>query len=366
MKKKGLLESDLDKPALTASLAPAAHEYVYDSLDGQLVHAEDAEVVELCDIEAAVGNPSPGSPSSTDGTPEASAPPARDPSMVLGFVEYSDDNPAQAVEPAEQPPAALSLEPRFDGVVEPGDEPEGAPLQIKRPEELDPIVAHDEVAPEIPLRTLLPSVLAFRNPNHGALSQFRVLKYKIEDYIDKHQYRSFAVTSARQGEGKTRTALNLAAVMSENPWLKLVLLDLNFRKPDLGRIMRVKAGDPGLLHVLSGRASFNQALKKLEARNLYFLHTGGTYEGSMGVLNSPQFDLFLSRLNEAFDLIIIDMPAVLDGDDALVIKQKVDSVFMVMRAEHTPIGEVNRAAKRLGKDRILGVLLILVRHKEVP
>jgi Mrp family chromosome partitioning ATPase len=222
----------------------------------------------------------------------------------------------------------------------------------------------EEVTPEVPPTSFEHGILAFSDPNHQSLSQFRILKFKVEEIIDQLQYRSLAICSSRRGEGTTSTALNLAVVMSENPWLKVGLLDLNFRKPDLGRLMRVPEGDPGLLHVLSGRVGLDTALKKLEHRNLYFLHTGGQYDASINILNSPQFDVLLSRLYESFDLILIDCPAVSEGDDALIIKQKVDGMFMVLRAQNTPVAELNRSMAKLGKDRILGVILNEVPSKE--
>lgn len=332
-------------------------DYVYDSVDG-MTGIEDADVIELCDIGAEVGGKSgtirDDVPTQVFGSSGRVAPVPE-----LGFVDVED---APGLRSGD-----AGLDAAFDGIVD-------ATVATDRPSDavvIDPAVrgatepSPDGQAEELPLSAFVPTVLAFTNPNHAALSQFRILKYKIEDYIDKLQYRSFAITSARREEGVTSTTLNLAAVMSENPWLKLVLVDLNLRNPALEQLARRAYAGPGLLQVLSGRAKFDDALAKFESRNLFLLHSGGRYEASMDVLNSPQFDLLLNRLYEAFDLVLIDTPPVLEGDDALIIKQKVDGVFLVMRAETTPVGELNRAAERLGKDRILGVVLNQVRAREV-
>lgn len=259
---------------------------------------------------------------------------------------------------------ASSSAPSFDGVIEGGRS--GSSTRPLSSRTSGPVSIFADAPPDLPASAFVPGILALGQKDHPGLSQFRLLKIKVEGFMEKLQYRSIALTSSRAGEGRTTTALNLALVMSENPWLKIVLLDLNLRKPDLGRLMRVGDGDPGLLHVLSGRVTLDVALKKVENRNLYVLHTGGLYEASLEVLNSPQFDVFLNRLHESFDLVIIDAPPVLGTDDTLIIKQKVDGLFFVMRAESTPIEEVHRAVMRVGRDRVLGIILNQVQPDEIP
>jgi capsular exopolysaccharide synthesis family protein len=317
---------------------------VYDSMEA--FSAEEDDVIELYDINAALGG-------------EAGPRNTREEAATTQYALATATPGGQAAEAG----------PAFDGVLDSNVTiaDGGRALMLARHAQTrhGVMVPFEDVTPELSPSSFAPGILAFSDPQNDALSQFRLLKIKVEEYIDTLRYRSIAITSTRGGEGKTTVALNLAVVMSENPWLKLALLDLNFRKPDLARLMRVPDGDPGLLHVLSGRASFDAALRKIEQRNLYLLHTGGRYEQSMNVLNSPQFDVFLNRLYESFDLVLIDCPPVVGCDDTLVIKQKVDGLFMVLRAELTPVNEMNKAATRLGKERILGVVLNHVRPTEV-
>ncbi len=308
---------------------------IYDSMEAMVGAEED--VIELFDISAAVdattATRSPANYTIATTAPTTNAEPAFD-GVIDGSVTQIDGGRA----------LLLARHPSRTG------------MQAPHPEDL---------VPEMPVAHFAPGVLALVAPNHPAVSQFRLLKIKVEGFIDQHRYRSLAITSSRAGEGRTTTALNLAIVMSENPWLKIALVDLNFRKPDLGRLMRVPDGDPGLLHVLSGRAGLDAALHKVEGRNLYLLHTGGQYDASMTILNSPQFDVFLTRLCDAFDLVIIDAPAVLGQDDTLVIKQKVDGLFLVFRADSTPVADMQKAAARLGRERLLGVVLNRVAPNEV-
>ena len=320
--------------SLTLEAGAESRDLIYDSMEAMVADGE--ELIELFDISAAVdqGPPRPGG------------------------ATYSIATTA----PTRNAEAA------FDGVVD-GSATHvdgGRALLLGRNSRAGFVVpTPEDLTSELAVSAFAPGVLAFVAPSNPAVSQFRLLKIKVEGIIDQLRYRSIAITSTQAGEGRTTTALNLAIVMSENPWLKIALLDLNFRKPDLGRLMRVPDGDPGLLHVLSGRATLDVALKKVEARNLYLLHTGAQYDSSTTILNSPQFDVFLNRLYDAFDLVIMDAPPVLGQDDALIIKQKVDGMFMVFRAESTSVADMNKAVARLGRDRVLGVVLNQVAPREV-
>jgi capsular exopolysaccharide synthesis family protein len=349
MNKKNTLEPELPQPDAPEPVAEARRapgeadeaDVVYDSMEAYSADGDD--VIELYDINAALGG-------------EQAARATREEQATT---QYALATPG--IQPEQNP--------TFDGVLDSNVTitDNGRALMLARHAQTRHglMVPMEEVTPELSPASFAPGILAFSHPQHDALSQYRLLKIKVEEYIDSLRYRSIAITSARGGEGKTSVAMNLAVIMSENPWLKLALLDLNFRKPDLARMMRVPEGDPGLLHVLSGRATFDGALRKVEGRNLYLMHTGGRYEHSLNVLNSPQFDVFLNRLYESFDLVLIDCPPVMGCDDTLVIKQKVDGIFMVLRAEATPVNEMNKAAARLGKERILGVVLNHVRPAEV-
>lgn len=231
--------------------------------------------------------------------------------------------------------------------------------------EIAPVAAAAHDIMELPLESVAERIVALSEPDGAFLTQFRILKRSMEQILEQLGYRTVVVTSSVPREGRTTTALNLAVVMSENPWLKIAVVDLHLRAPSLGRMLKLSHEAPGLLQVLGGEAPMERVLHKLEHRNLYFLPSGGRTDASLRVLNSPQFDVMLDRLRDLFDLVIIDAPPLLDQDDALVIHDKVDGMLFVLRAEYTELKEVNRALERVGRDRLLGVVLNDVRPEEV-
>lgn len=236
---------------------------------------------------------------------------------------------------------------------------------LKTFHEMAPVPASEEEGGELSLDRVAQRVVALSEPDGHFLTQYRILKRNLEQVLNHLNYRTIAITSAVAQEGRTSTALNLAVVMSENPWLKIAVVDLHLRRPSIGRRLGLPRTDPGLLEVLGGEIPLERVLRKLEHRNLYFLHAGEGCNISLPVINSPQFDVMLDHLKAIFDLIIIDAPPLLGEDDALVIHDKVDGMLMVMRAEFTELSALRRAIDRVGRDRLLGVILNDVRPEEV-
>ena len=55
--------------------------------------------------------------------------------------------------------------------------------------------------------------------------------------------------------------------------------------------------------------------------------------------------------------IFFDVPPILVGADALTFALLVDFIVMVVQADKTPLGEVNKAAQLIPKEKLLGLVL---------
>jgi len=62
-----------------------------------------------------------------------------------------------------------------------------------------------------------------------------------------------------------------------------------------------------------------------------------------------------SRYPERY--IFFDVPSVLIGADALTFSLLVDFIVMVVQADKTPLGEVNKAAQMIPREKLLGLVL---------
>jgi Mrp family chromosome partitioning ATPase len=174
---------------------------------------------------------------------------------------------------------------------------------------------------------------------------------------------SVMLTSCRQNEGVTSTALNLALSAAQSEAGKTLLLDLNFRKPDL--LARMQAPiQPDLLDVLRGGCPPEQALRYSRADNLYLLAPARSRANPVPVLRSGELTDLMARLHVTFDLVIIDSPPCLTMADSLIVGGLAGGAVLVVRAHETQREAVASAALALREQgiEVLGMALTFMQR----
>jgi len=134
--------------------------------------------------------------------------------------------------------------------------------------------------------------LTDRSNGFAFAESYKALRTKVEMLAQKHDYKTFVVTSALEGEGKTTAAVNLAAALADNG-KKVLLLDADLRNPSIRRYLAQRTGMPrfGLDKVLTGGAPYESAVLYSEKLNLWAL------PGTQPVSNSSEL-LSCARMRE--------------------------------------------------------------------
>lgn len=199
------------------------------------------------------------------------------------------------------------------------------------------------------------SVMGDRDPL--VAEQFRIFYTKIEQISHRDSYKSFAVTSAVKGEGKTSTSFNLAYLMAHEFKKKVLLLDCDLRNPSVKSYLQDEASVYGLIDVVKGNVSINKAIVHLTGSSLYILPSGGHTKNSSELLSSTRMNKILTTLKEEFDYLIVDSPPILSLADMNIISKMVDGVILVVRAGETPKDIVMKAIHSLPGEKIVGIIL---------
>ena len=184
----------------------------------------------------------------------------------------------------------------------------------------------------------------------------RGLRAKVEHRIEKAGIRALGVTSAVAGEGKTKTALQLAINMASTGRKKVLLVDLDLRKSDIAKEMRIPAV-PGIGEYLSGSVSREEIIRITSIRGLYLLPGGKPLHSPVDMIAGEKFRTYLKELRGHFDLLILDTPPILPVPDAITISEQLDAFIMVYRLSFTPHKLLQQAVDELGTEKILGVVL---------
>jgi len=170
--------------------------------------------------------------------------------------------------------------------------------------------------------------------------------------------KTILVTSARQGEGKTTTVVNIAVTLVHTHE-RGIIIDSDMRRPQIHRVFDVD-NSRGLSSFLTGHIELDQGLiQKTKVENLDVIPAGIIPPNPSELLSSYRFTDLLTGLFPLYSFVIIDSPPVLGLSDSLVLCTLVDGVIMVTKAGSTPKDAAIQARKLLQgvNAKILGVVL---------
>ena len=176
--------------------------------------------------------------------------------------------------------------------------------------------------------------------------------------------RVVAITSSLPGEGKTTTAICLARTVALSG-SKVVLVDCDLRKRSVNRLLR-REPESGLIEVLNGSATLEQALYKDEETGAMILPLSRTAFTPKDVLGSPEMLTLLKRLRDMFDLVLLDTAPVLAVADTRVLAPHADAVVMLTGWRRTSRKAVMSSLQALhaGGAFLAGVALTKVNVRE--
>jgi receptor protein-tyrosine kinase len=145
------------------------------------------------------------------------------------------------------------------------------------------------------------------------------------------------VTSARPGEGKTFTAINLAMSIASERDIQVLLVDADSKQTTMLSELGIDA-DAGLVDVLAGdQPSIEHVMLKTNLANLTVLPAGRAHPHATELLASREMEDFVERLasQSRRRIVIFDAPPVLASSEATVLAQHVGQVLVVVEAEKT-------------------------------
>jgi len=208
----------------------------------------------------------------------------------------------------------------------------------------------------LPLRVAAPSpLLPFEDGQWRASEQYRILRTKISQH--PRQPRLVVISSPASGDGKSVTAVNVAAALSLKSEAKVLLVDADFRKSTISAQLGLPPA-PGLAEVLKESHSLEQALVNTqEFPNLYVLVAGTPPDNPVELLDSPQWIALCERLRSLFRLVVIDSPPMAAVADYDLIQAACDGVILVVRPDVTNRQLCRKALDTVAKAKFLGVLM---------
>ena len=205
---------------------------------------------------------------------------------------------------------------------------------------------------------LLPATFAGAESGSPIIEAYRSLRTTLLLSRAGGPPKILAVTSPRPGEGKTVTALNIAAVLA-SAGASVVVVDCDLRRPRMGRLAGVPSGTPGVSEILAGVLPCNEGVVCTKLSNLWVVPAGALPPRPAELLGSPALDELLNELAERFDHVVVDTPPILAVTDGELVARVAHGTLLVARSGVTPRTALRVAVERLRSLSVplLGVVL---------
>lgn len=221
-----------------------------------------------------------------------------------------------------------------------------------------------EVLPELTLtpRTIKRNRIVALSGGRDATG-IDMMRTRVLQQMRDNGWRRLAITSPTAACGKSTIALNLAMSLQRQPDLRTMLMELDWRRPSLSRMLGIKKH----LHfgqVLGGTAAFaDNALRY--GRNLAIASNQTPMQDAAELLGGPTVPQTLSRIEADYapDIMIFDTPPMLVTDDMMAFARHVDCVLLVAGAESTTVKEIDICEQELASQtNVMGVVLNKCRY----
>jgi capsular exopolysaccharide synthesis family protein len=194
--------------------------------------------------------------------------------------------------------------------------------------------------------------------NKGVLPGYRLLRTRVLQRARASRWSTLAVTSAGPGEGKSVTALNLAISLAREGNQDVFLLDCDMRNPSLCRYIGVEP-PAEISDYFRGKASVHDLLFDIGIEHLALAGGVTSTDSASELLANGRFEELLREIRplSVNPLILVDLPPMINTDDALVVAPRVDALVLVAAEGLTRRDELEKALGLLAEYPIAGVIL---------
>ena len=192
--------------------------------------------------------------------------------------------------------------------------------------------------------------------DHIAQESIRQLRTNLRFVNVDTPPRSFIVTSAVPGEGKSTVSLSLARAMAD-AGSPVILIDADLRRPTVAKKLKLDA-KVGLTQVLAGQVEIANAVHQLGDSNLFVLPAGRIPPNPSELLGSDKMRQLINELSEEF-IVVVDVPPLLPVTDASLLSHSVDGVILVGsigRSHREQMTEASNILKKVNAN-LLGMVL---------
>ena len=212
------------------------------------------------------------------------------------------------------------------------------------------------------------AAILINNPNRSFafVESNKLMASRVISRMERRHDKVIALTSATENEGKSTIAANLSLALAQQG-KRVVLIDLDFRKPAQYKIFSVKTECDLCTEVQNG-TSLNELVQRQTNTGLYTVFNTKNDGNSQQLLYSGRLKQMIDVFRSRMDIVILDTaPVSLVSDTEDQIEALADSTVLVVREDAVLAKDINDCIDRLNRDgHVLGAVFNNATHITVP
>lgn len=159
---------------------------------------------------------------------------------------------------------------------------------------------------------------------------FNILRTKVYKMMTDNGWKSIAISSPNPRAGKTTVAINLAFSLARQKNCRVVLVDMDLRRPAISKMLGIEAG-VSIGQYLLGHVDIQQCFVQA-AENLVLVPNDQPTKISSEMMLNQWGREIGRRISDVLapDVIIFDLPPMLASDDAMGFLPYVDCGLLVV------------------------------------
>lgn len=202
-----------------------------------------------------------------------------------------------------------------------------------------------------------------RDDRGFAAQSFKALRTQVVQMMSRSGYRSLAVVSPATGDGRTTTAINLAASIADDPDHTCLLVDLDLRRPCVADWFGITV-ERDVAACLRGLVPVGEVMVRPQGYGrLSLLPAVRGVAGSEELLAADSTRRVIEEVHQRYAnrFVVYDLPPLLEAADALAFLPSVDAVLIVVQEGRTRREDVLRCLDLLRDTPVVGTVLAAAR-----
>jgi tyrosine-protein kinase Etk/Wzc len=196
------------------------------------------------------------------------------------------------------------------------------------------------------------------NPKSMVSEAIRTLRTNLDFFTTGSEKKVIAISSTISGEGKSFLALNLGGVLSLSK-KKVVLLNLDMRKPKANAPFAVKDPALGISTILIKKNTWQESLIKTPIENFDYIPSGPHPPNPSELLLNGEFHNLLEELRAEYDFIVLDTPPIGLVTDGAMAMKRADLCIYVFRANYSKKEFIQSLQRTMAINRFTNLAIVV-------